>query len=197
MMIGRLMLINSTLTLLMLGTPQAANIKVAGATNLSMPGKGIAALFRKNRHDTVLSFGARGESFGQINKPGYFSSFFRPTAFARADLAGTASRFPNAPSSMPHAGSCLWRSSAKFATSAETFEMPFFVKLSTFIRLAPTWGVAAAHAMTTLGVRETIQQKLLKWRALRKPIKSPKPAMPSHISLRCRGSRIAGPDRGG
>lgn len=40
--------------------------------------------------------------------------------------------------------------------------MPFFAKLSTFIRRAPPCGVAAARAMNMLGVRETMQQKLLK-----------------------------------
>lgn len=39
--------------------------------------------------------------------------------------------------------------------------MPFFAKLSTFVRLAPPCGVAATRAMSTLGVRETMQQKLI------------------------------------
>lgn len=47
MMIFRMMLINSVMTLLTVGTPQAANISVAGATNFSMPGKANAALFRQ------------------------------------------------------------------------------------------------------------------------------------------------------
>lgn len=75
--------------------------------------------------------------------------------------------------------------------------MPFFAKLSTFIRLAPPYGVAAARAMTTLAVRETMRQKLLEGGALRKPINSPKPARLSQILSRCRGSRIALPHRGG
>lgn len=58
MRIGRMILINSVLTLLMLGTPQAANITVAGATNFPMLGKGIPAPFRQtNRHDMILSSG--------------------------------------------------------------------------------------------------------------------------------------------
>lgn len=78
MTIGRMIVINSVLTLLMLGTPQAANIPVAGATNFPMPGKGIAALFReKNRHNTILSFGASGEPFGQNNKPCHSAVSFR------------------------------------------------------------------------------------------------------------------------
>lgn len=44
--------------------------------------------------------------------------------------------------------------------------MPFFANLSTFIRLAPPCGVAAARAMTTHGVRETMQQKLLGWASI-------------------------------
>lgn len=107
MMIVRLILINSILMLLMLGNQQAANNTMAVATNFPMPGKGIAALFRqKNRHDTILSFGASGEPFGQINKPCHFSCFFRPTAFTGANLTRTASRFPNAASSMRQTGSC-------------------------------------------------------------------------------------------
>lgn len=90
MRIGRMILTNSVLTLVMLGTPQAANITVAGATNFPMPGKRIAALFRqKNRHDTILSFGASGEHIRQINKSCYFS------CFAQAHLARTASCLPN------------------------------------------------------------------------------------------------------
>lgn len=105
MRIGRMILINSVLTLLVLGTPQAANITVAGATNFPLPGKGIAELRQTSRQDTILSFGESGEPFGQINKPCHFSYFVRPTAFARANLARTASR-SNATSSMPDAGSC-------------------------------------------------------------------------------------------
>lgn len=89
MTIGRMILINSVLRLLMLGTPQAANITVAGATNFPMPGKGIAALFRqKNRHDTLLSIGASGEPFGQNNKPCNLSCFVRPTAFCPSRFGG-------------------------------------------------------------------------------------------------------------
>lgn len=39
--------------------------------------------------------------------------------------------------------------------------MPFFAKLSAFIRLLPPCGVAAARTMTKLGVRETMQQARL------------------------------------
>lgn len=44
--------------------------------------------------------------------------------------------------------------------------MPFFAKLSTFIRLAPAFGIAVARAVTELGVRETMQQKHLKWASI-------------------------------
>lgn len=60
----------------------------------------------------------------------------------------------------------LWRLSAKSANNPERFEMPFFAKLSTFIGLSPPCGLAAARAMTTLGIRETMQQKLLKWASI-------------------------------
>ncbi|WP_426420691.1 hypothetical protein [Bradyrhizobium genosp. A] len=52
MMIGRMILINSVLTLIMRGTPQATSITVAGATNFLMPGKGIAALVRQKTGTT-------------------------------------------------------------------------------------------------------------------------------------------------
>lgn len=74
-----MILINLVLTLLMLGTPQAANITVAGATNLPMPGKGIAAPLRlKNRHDTILR--ARVESLSDRTTSRVMSavSFGRP-----------------------------------------------------------------------------------------------------------------------
>lgn len=126
MMIGRLILINSILMLPMLGTAQAASMTVAVATNFPVPGKEIAEPFRqKNRHDMILSFGASREPFEQINKHCHFSCFFRPTAFARADLARTALRFPNAAFIHATCRLVLWRSSAKFANSAEAFEMPF------------------------------------------------------------------------
>lgn len=57
----------------------------------------------------------------------------------------------------------LCRSSVRFANSTETFEMPLFAKLSTFVRLAPPCGVAAARATSPVGVQETMQQKQLKW----------------------------------
>lgn len=43
MLIGRSILSDSILTLLMLGSPQAANINTAVTKNLPMPRKGIAA----------------------------------------------------------------------------------------------------------------------------------------------------------
>lgn len=104
MLIGRLILIDSILTLLMLGIQQAANNTMAVTTNFPMPGEEIAA--QTNRQDTILSFGASGEPFGQINEPCHFSCFFRPFAFARANMARTASCFPNAASSIRQAGSC-------------------------------------------------------------------------------------------
>lgn len=60
----------------------------------------------------------------------------------------------------------LWRSSAEFANSPETFEIPVTAKLSTLIRLAPPSGVAAARAINTFGIRETMQQKLPKWTSI-------------------------------
>lgn len=39
--------------------------------------------------------------------------------------------------------------------------MPFFAKLSTFSQFAPPCGVAEACATNTLGVRETMQHKLV------------------------------------
>lgn len=89
----------------------------------------------------------------------------------------------------------LWRSSTRFENSAETFETPVSAKFSTFIRLAPSDGVAAARAMNALGVRETVQQKQIDGQALGKTIISPKPARPGFVTQST--FTHGGPHRGG
>lgn len=85
---------------------------------------------------------------------------FRPSRFGENGLALERGFI--------HATSMLvpWKSSAKLANSAKASEMPFFAKLSTFRRLAPPYGVAVARAMSTFGVCETMQRKLLKWASI-------------------------------
>lgn len=93
MMIGRLIVTNSILMLLMFGNPQAANNTIAVATNFPMPGKGIAALFRqKNRHAMILSFGASGEPFRTEQQAVACQLFrsadrFRPSRLGESGLA--------------------------------------------------------------------------------------------------------------
>lgn len=58
-------------------------------------------------------------------------------------------------------------------------------KLSTFSRLPPPCGVAAARAMNTLGVRETMQQKLLEWASITQAYQFTKPGKlePDFVTL--------------
>lgn len=179
-----MILINSVLTLPMLGTPQAANIIVAGATNFPMPGgqTDCSAVQAEEpaRHD--LEHCASGEpSEQQAVSCQLFrsASRFRPSRLGENGLA-LEPGFIHATCRL-----VLRRSSAKFANSTETIEMPLFANLSTFIRLAPPCGVAAARAMTTFGIRETMQQKLLNGRALRNayPIAKTGKAEPYFVRL--------------
>lgn len=104
-MIGRMILISS-LTPLMLGTLQAANITVAGATNFPFPGKGIAALFRQtSRNATILSFGESGEPFRSDQQTVSFQLFRSAERFCPSKLGENGLAFER-DFIQPDAGSC-------------------------------------------------------------------------------------------
>lgn len=100
MLIDRLILIDSILTPLMLGTPQAANITMADR-ELPHAGQRIAPPSKQtNRKDAILRL-ARAETFSgrSINRAISAVSFDRPLS-PEQTLARRVSRLPNAASSL-------------------------------------------------------------------------------------------------
>lgn len=164
-MIGRIILINSVLTLLMLGSPQAANSACGRRHDLPHAGQRDCSAVRTEEPARLhLELWRERRAFRTDQQTVSFQRFFSADRFhpSRLDENGLAP--PEG--GFIHATSRLvrWRSSARFANSAQAFEKHiFFAKLSIFSRLAPPCVLATARAMNTLGVRETMQQKLLEW----------------------------------
>lgn len=154
-----MILINSALTLLMLGTPQTSlgrryELPHAGQRDCS-----AVQAEEPARHDLVhwREWKAlRTEQQAVSCQLFHSADRFRPSRLGENGLA-LEPGFIHATCRL-----VLRRSSAKFANSTETFEIPLFAKLSAFVRLAAPCGVAAARATSPLGVQETMQQKQLK-----------------------------------
>ncbi|MCA6111352.1 molybdate ABC transporter substrate-binding protein [Bradyrhizobium sp. CNPSo 4026] len=157
MRLARLILIDSILTLLMVGNAEAENIDVAVAANFTVPAREIAASFKqKAGHEAVLSFGASGQLYSQSTHGAPFNVFLsaddpRPSKLVENGLAVPESRFTLAIGNL-----VLWSSTPTFVNDAETF-----AKLSIYNPAAARCGAAAVHAMKALGVCESTQPTLV------------------------------------
>lgn len=160
MTVARFVLINSILMLLMLGNPKAAIIDVAVARTFPMPAQEIAASFeQKNRHETILSFGASGQFSRQITRTVPVPVFFPGRRLRPGELGEKGLDPPEACLIYATGKSVLSSSSAKFVNGADTLDLPSFAKLSTYIPAAPPCGAAAALVTEAPGICEAMWQK--------------------------------------
>jgi len=140
----------------------AGQTQVAVAANFTAPAKEIAAAFKdKTGDDAVLSFGASGQFYAQIQEGAPFQVFLsadadRPKAAVEAGLAVSDSRFTYAIGKL-----VLWSKSLDLAKGDETLKANAFAKLSIANPKSAPYGAAAVEAMTKLGVYDAIQPKIV------------------------------------
>ncbi|WP_376700234.1 molybdate ABC transporter substrate-binding protein [Bradyrhizobium archetypum] len=152
MTLTRLILINSILTLLVVGNAEAAEIDVAVAANFTMPGKEMQRRLSRRPDEAPLSFGASGQFYGQITQGSPFEVLLsaddaRPSKLVENRVVVPQSRF-----TCPIGNLVLWSSTQKFVNDAETF-----ATLSIYNPAAALYGAAAEHAVKELGTCESTQ----------------------------------------
>ena len=140
----------------------AGQTQVAVAANFTAPAKDIAAAFKaKTGDEAVLSFGASGQFYAQIQQGAPYQIFLsadadRPKAAVDAGLAVAESRFTYAIGKL-----VLWSKSLDLAKGDETLKANAFAKLSIANPKSAPYGAAAIEAMTKLGVYDAIQPKIV------------------------------------
>ena len=140
----------------------AGQTQVAVAANFTAPAKEIAAAFKdKTGHEAVLSFGASGQFYAQIQQGAPYQVFLsadadRPKAAVDAGLAVADSRFTYAIGKL-----VLWSRSLDLAKGDETLKANAFAKLAIANPKSAPYGAAAIEAMTKLGVYDAIQLKIV------------------------------------
>ncbi|WP_051379829.1 molybdate ABC transporter substrate-binding protein [Bradyrhizobium murdochi] len=144
MTLTRLILINSVLTLLVVGNAEAAEIDVAVAANFTMPAKEMQRRLSRRPGEAPLSFGESAQFYGQITQGAPFEVFLsaddtRPSKLLENRLAVPQSRF-----TYPIGNLVLWRSTQKFVNDAETF-----ATLSIYNPAAALYGAAAEQELGT------------------------------------------------
>jgi len=140
----------------------AGQTQVAVAANFTAPAKDIAAAFKdKTGNEAVLSFGASGQFYAQIQQGAPFQVFLsadadRPKAAVDAGLAIADSRFTYAIGKL-----VLWSKSLDVTKGDEALKANAFARLSIANPKSAPYGAAAVEAMTRLGVYDAIQPKIV------------------------------------
>ncbi|THD43543.1 MAG: molybdate ABC transporter substrate-binding protein [Bradyrhizobium sp.] len=141
---------------------EAAQTQVAVAANFTEPAKEIAALFKtKTGDEAVLSFGASGNFYTQIEQGAPFQVFLsadaeRPKAAVEAGLAVADSRFTYAIGRL-----VLWSKSLDVTQGDAVLKANAFAKLSIANPKAAPYGAAAVETMKALGIYDAIEPKIV------------------------------------
>lgn len=141
---------------LALQSAQAAQVRVAVASNFTAPMQEIAALFEQETgHETILSFGSSGKFLAQIKNGAPFDVFLsadqeKPTVLANEQTTAKASQFTYAIGTL-----VLWSSdTTREITGPDALTNQPFNKLALANpRLAP-YGKAALQTLTALQLKE-------------------------------------------
>lgn len=162
MTLARFCLVCSILMLLVVGTPEAANITMALATNAPMQAKQVGTPLMKSRHEKILCCGASDKSFRQVTQAVSFQEFLSTNCFCLCKLienylADSEVRFTEVPSWL-----IPWSSSADSVSGAKTLKNPCFTKPCAYIPAAPSPGPTPPRdrerEMKAIGVSEMVQQ---------------------------------------
>jgi molybdate transport system substrate-binding protein len=140
----------------------AAQTNVAVAANFTDAAKEIAEAFKaKTGHEAVLSFGASGQFYAQIQQDAPFQVFLsadaeRPQKLADEGLGDKATKFTYAVGKL-----VLWGKAADVTKGEEVLKTGTFAKLSIANPASAPYGAAAIEAMKKLGVYETLTPKIV------------------------------------
>ncbi len=140
----------------------AEQTSVAVAANFTGPAKEIAVAFKeKTGHEAVLSFGASGPFYAQIEQGAPFEVFLsaddeRPKMAVEKGFAVPESRFTYAIGKL-----ALWSKNASLTLGEDTLRAGKFEKISLANPAAAPYGVAAVETMKALNVYDTLQPKIV------------------------------------
>ncbi len=146
--------------LLQINTVHAEEIHAAVATNFTVAMKDIVAQFEKSSgHKVILSFGASGKIFAQIQQGAPFQVFLsadqeKPEALEKMGLSVPGSRFTYALGAL-----VLWSTKSGFANDAAHLKRGDFNKLALANpKLAP-YGIAAVEVLESLKLKYATEPK--------------------------------------
>jgi molybdate transport system substrate-binding protein len=144
------------------GQALAGSANVAVAANFTEPVKEIAAAFKaKTGHDLVLSFGASGQFYTQINQDAPFEVFLsadseRPQKLQASPVGVKDSAFTYAIGKL-----VLWSKSPGVVNGEATLKDANFAKLSICNPVAAPYGAAAVQTMEALKLYDDLKPKLV------------------------------------
>jgi molybdate transport system substrate-binding protein len=140
----------------------AGQTNVAVAANFTDAAKEIAEAFKaKTGHEAVLSFGASGQFYTQIQQEAPFQVFLsadaeRPQKLADEGLGDKASKFTYAVGKL-----VLWGKAADAGKGEEVLKAGSFSKISIANPTSAPYGAAAVETMKKLGVYEALTPKIV------------------------------------
>jgi molybdate transport system substrate-binding protein len=140
----------------------AGQTNVAVAANFTDAAKEIAEAFKaKTGHEAVLSFGASGQFYTQIQQEAPFQVFLsadaeRPQKLADEGLGDKASKFTYAVGKL-----VLWGKAADAGKGEEVLKAGSFSKISIANTASAPYGAAAVETMKKLGVYEALTPKIV------------------------------------
>jgi molybdate transport system substrate-binding protein len=144
------------------GIARAGTTNIAVAANFTDAAKEIASAFKaKSGHEAILSFGASGQIYTQIQQSAPYQVFLsaddeRPKKLAEEGLAIQGSRFTYAIGKL-----VLWSKDQDLIKGEATLKANAFSRLSIANPSAAPYGAAAIEVLEALNLYGTIKTKIV------------------------------------
>ena len=144
------------------GIARAGTTNIAVAANFTDAAKEIASAFKaKSGHEAILSFGASGQIYTQIQQSAPYKVFLsaddeRPKKLAEEGLAIQGSRFTYAIGKL-----VLWSKDQDLIKGEATLKANAFSRLSIANPSAAPYGAAAIEVLEALNLYGTIKTKIV------------------------------------
>ncbi len=144
------------------GAALAGQTTVAVAANFTDAAKEIAAAFvAATGHTAVLSFGSTGQLYAQISQEAPFDVFLaaddvRPAKAVEEGFAVAGTDFTYAVGRL-----VLWSADPALVTGPQMLETAGFDRIAIANPETAPYGAAALETMSALGVRETLQDRIV------------------------------------
>jgi molybdate transport system substrate-binding protein len=153
----------AALALLLAGTANAGEVRVAVAANFTAPMQAIAPAFEKaTGHKLVVSFGATGQFYAQIKNGAPFDVLLSADDATPAKLENEGASVPGSRFTYAIGSLVLWSADAGYLDDSEAvLKAGQFRHLSIANPKAAPYGLAAAQVLEKLGLEETVKGKLV------------------------------------